>query len=671
MGRPLNPDELEKVKDLIRQNFVALAIRLYGVDSIPKELLDEAVKAGKITQALIDSFAPRGVAGDAYLLGYEQHAHPERVAQERPEDFAARADTVHADLSDWERRMARQARMKGAQFVVGLGNEVADDFTTTLISSDNEQARETRRVIAEATATSIEARESWRRLRGTLGEALGEDWARNLHRIAATEIQAAVNAGIADAIEEEEGHEAQVAVIPNPDACEVCLRFYLQAGKPRIYRLADLPPHGVNFKKPKAQWVPCLPPSHPWCFPAGTPVLTARGPVAIEHVRLGDIVLTHKGRWRPVSELRAREYTGELVDVKTGIGGFSSTPNHEALLVDGRWRCAGHIEPGLDLVHAPREVTLPHPDHTPPSGVQERSLDPVLFAFLGGVVPVAAVHLDGEHLLGVGEVDQVASDLIVRLRSDPGLIECGEEENLQLGKKLSGCLRRPELDGRFRVFRPASGGVGGPGYRLALGLGCALVSLDARLARAALLDSSIVQDADDHTTRHADRLGNGQHGFALMVSPEDVGVTLSMGGMSGCPSDGHGVGLGRAANAGSVYRPGDAVSVDSEKCCEHGDRVFPRLDEPDDFGSVVVGECHVHNITMTHAVVESCVRHTFAGLVYNIGVVEDHSYVAGGVAVHNCHCQLVSVPDGWTFDDAWVLQPPADPTALLPPAAEG
>lgn len=265
MARPLTPDEIEHVKDLIRQNFVVMAIRLYGADSIPKELLEDAIKAGKITQALLDSFRPRGEAGDAYTLGYESHKHPAQAAAARPDDFPAMADRAHDDLSDWEKRMARQARMKGAQFVVGLGNEVADDFATTLISSDNEQAREARRVIAEETASAIEARESWRRLRGTLGEKLGEDWARDLHRIAATEIQAAVNAGIADAIEEDEGHEALVAVIPHPDACEVCLGFYTRNGKPRIFRLAELPPHGVNFRKPKSQWVPCLPPSHPFC----------------------------------------------------------------------------------------------------------------------------------------------------------------------------------------------------------------------------------------------------------------------------------------------------------------------------------------------------------------------------------------------------------------------
>lgn len=263
--RPLSPEELAHVRDLIRQGFAALAVRLYGADSIPKDLLDEAIKAGKITQAEIDEMRPRGVAGDAYLLGYETHANPAQTARERPEEFNARADDIHAGLSDWERRMARQARMKGAQYVVGLGNKVADDFTTTLISSDNEQAREARRVIAEETATAIEAGESWRRLRGTLGETLGEDWARDLHRIAATEIMAAVNAGIADAIEEQEGHTAQIAVIPHQGACETCRDFYLEGGKPRIFRLGDLPPHGANFKKPKAQWVACQPPSHPWC----------------------------------------------------------------------------------------------------------------------------------------------------------------------------------------------------------------------------------------------------------------------------------------------------------------------------------------------------------------------------------------------------------------------
>ncbi len=44
----------------------------------------------------------------------------------------------------------------------------------------------------------------------------------------------------------------------------------------------------------------------PPCFPAGTPTLTARGVVPIEHVAVGDLVLTHKGRWRSVTDTMNR-----------------------------------------------------------------------------------------------------------------------------------------------------------------------------------------------------------------------------------------------------------------------------------------------------------------------------------------------------------------------------
>jgi hypothetical protein len=40
----------------------------------------------------------------------------------------------------------------------------------------------------------------------------------------------------------------------------------------------------------------------PDCFPQGTMVLTNRGYRPIEQLVVGDLVLTHRGRWRPVAE---------------------------------------------------------------------------------------------------------------------------------------------------------------------------------------------------------------------------------------------------------------------------------------------------------------------------------------------------------------------------------
>ncbi len=52
------------------------------------------------------------------------------------------------------------------------------------------------------------------------------------------------------------------------------------------------------------------------CFPAGTPVNVAEGLKAIEDVQVGDEVWTHDGNYRRVTEQLGRHYTGTLCTVK-------------------------------------------------------------------------------------------------------------------------------------------------------------------------------------------------------------------------------------------------------------------------------------------------------------------------------------------------------------------
>ena len=66
----------------------------------------------------------------------------------------------------------------------------------------------------------------------------------------------------------------------------------------------------------------------PPCFPAGTPVTTARGVLPIESVRTGDLVLTHKGRWRPVTATMSR-----MADVHA-VGWLAATADHPFLARD-------------------------------------------------------------------------------------------------------------------------------------------------------------------------------------------------------------------------------------------------------------------------------------------------------------------------------------------------
>lgn len=62
------------------------------------------------------------------------------------------------------------------------------------------------------------------------------------------------------------------------------------------------------------------------CFPAGTLVLTESGYKSIEDVRVGDKVLTHKGRWRNVTATGSK--SAETVILKGNHYGLECTPNH-------------------------------------------------------------------------------------------------------------------------------------------------------------------------------------------------------------------------------------------------------------------------------------------------------------------------------------------------------
>lgn len=53
----------------------------------------------------------------------------------------------------------------------------------------------------------------------------------------------------------------------------------------------------------------------PDCFPAGTMILTAQGYRPIEEVKIGDFVLTHKGRWRKVTKTMST--TRDLLAIKS------------------------------------------------------------------------------------------------------------------------------------------------------------------------------------------------------------------------------------------------------------------------------------------------------------------------------------------------------------------
>jgi predicted ABC-type ATPase len=72
---------------------------------------------------------------------------------------------------------------------------------------------------------------------------------------------------------------------------------------------------------------------------------------------------------------------------------------------------------------------------------------------------------------------------------------------------------------------------------------------------------------------------------------------------------------------------------------------------PEDGGRVEVDS------VLSHERIVSVSSRKFKGRVWNLTVQNTESYVANGIASHNCQCQLIRVPEGWGFDEEGDLVP--------------
>jgi hypothetical protein len=64
------------------------------------------------------------------------------------------------------------------------------------------------------------------------------------------------------------------------------------------------------------------------CFVPGTRVLTSTGYKPIEAVKVGDLVWTHRGRWRPVVETHEGQSRTLVTAQAQGALPVHTTPNH-------------------------------------------------------------------------------------------------------------------------------------------------------------------------------------------------------------------------------------------------------------------------------------------------------------------------------------------------------
>ena len=389
----------------------------------------------------------------------------------------------------------------------------------------------------------------------------------------------------------------------------------------------------------------------PPCFPAGTMIETEGGPVAIEAVQLGDRVVTHAGRLRSVTEVMARAHVGPLVEVRTKYGRapVRCTPEHPfyarrrgternaagnptKTYGAPEWVDAANLRPG-DLLLEPH-TNDPRPLHCEPvvtkqsinvagqsgrlgrkirMGSQPQALD----WQTAGMAWVLGFFLAEGHVRGhaptltkggpcrrevVFSVATHEAEMVVSRLAAVGLHGTAQPHS-QGSARVS--VASPDLWSLCRTM-----GKGAAGKFIPSAFHAA-----SREWQAAFLDGYFTGDGSarsvgDSTTHRATTVSpHIARGIARMVAAAHRVIAS----------------VSTLYPAGSSVICGRAVRVREAYCVSYAEprEGRNRPGAVDELGAWLP----VTSVTKTESA---------AHVVYNFEVEEDHSYVAGGFAVHNC-----------------------------------
>lgn len=335
-----------------------------------KEMLTDAdkelLKKYKVNlDSLVINFPP---AQQAYLFGrLVPILTPNQIGTISYKDFVSYLErNQYRTPTQREIEEYKIVANRSYSYIKGLGTRMKEMTTNFISEAELELATKRReaeslKVIKEELTSAVLERKAVQKITSDIAGRLN-DWQRDWGRIVETELQNIYNLGNAQTIEEEHGIDALVYKEVFPQACRHCIRLYLTGGigsRPKVFKLSELRANGTNIGKKVADWKPVEGATHPWCFNSGvTKIFTANGWKNIKDIEVGDLVLTHLNRFRPVTEIYKRVFDREEVEIfnihfetvtkygKPKRGILRRITGNHPVLVNGEWVPASKIKEG-------------------------------------------------------------------------------------------------------------------------------------------------------------------------------------------------------------------------------------------------------------------------------------------------------------------------------------
>ena len=256
-------DTLEKIRNIIKNNFANLLISLAGGQVYSAKEREELKKEGVNTDRkksllslayfhnYLNQLTQEGVPTTAEEMEVQQQA----IGEFRTLNEEAAEDMINADF----RTKIEKLQADVSSRLLSIISENNEAFRRGSLQVPGRSA-ELEKLIKESTLAKLKTQ-----LRDTTGDA-NRDW----NRVVVTEISDIIGMGSVDRILSQNPEKAANDIIvyriivDDEATCKWCRRFYQDSkGEPQLYRLSELLNNGSNYGKSKDSWKPVTGATHP------------------------------------------------------------------------------------------------------------------------------------------------------------------------------------------------------------------------------------------------------------------------------------------------------------------------------------------------------------------------------------------------------------------------
>ena len=156
----------------------------------------------------------------------------------------------------------------------------------------------------------------------------------------------------------------------------------------------------------RGMFMPNLP-RHFHCVTPETLVTTSKGQKPISKIKIGEKVLTHRGRFRAVTHIHQTFFTGELCRFKD----VSATPEHPFLTKKG-WIRADSINNVADILRGEvnfdaQPLVWAKTDKNPTAIPQQNLFSSIAFTFHFGIMPFTPINFNGNMPFWDGKINVI------------------------------------------------------------------------------------------------------------------------------------------------------------------------------------------------------------------------------------------------------------------------